>query len=179
MNRCIHIIILASLFLGISLPEARAAVVEGRYVTVEYNSDGQLLREFNSNLKLSRKLRYNLKKLEYHSVEDEVAAKLDILVEKAEIILDMFPANLDIKVVLLPSRYDIAAVYRQKYQKKFNHIAYYSLSENTIYISVDDAKLKVVAHELGHAVVDHYFQVRPPYEIHELMAEYVERNVSR
>lgn len=179
MNRCLHIIVLALLLLGFDLTKVWATTVEGRYVTVEYGGNSELLREFNSNLKLSRKLQHYTQKQEYRSVEDEVVAKLDVLVEKVEIILDMFPANLDIKVVLLPSRHDIAAVYREKYQKKFNHIAYYSLSENTIYISVDNAKLKVVAHELGHAVVDHYFQVRPPYDIHELMAEYVEENISR
>jgi len=179
MNRCLHIIVLASLVFGLSLQDAWAATIEGRYVTVEYGSDKQLLRDFNSNLKLSKKLRYYLEKREYHSIEDEVVAKLDILVEKVEIILDMFPANLDIKLVLLSSKHDIAAVYRQRYQRKFDRIAYYSLSENTIYISVDDAKLPVVAHEIGHAVVDHYFQIRPPYDIHEMLAEFVEERISR
>lgn len=178
MSRGLHIILLASLVIVLLLADVQAGT-RGQYVTVEYGSDKQLLREFNNRLKLSRTLEYYLKKKQIVTVEDEVIAKLDILVEKVETVLEMFPARLHMKLVLLPARQDVAAIYRQRYQKKANHIAYYSLSENTIYISVSDAKLPVVAHEIGHAVVDQYFQVRPPYDIHELMAEYVEENVDR
>jgi predicted metalloprotease len=59
-----------------------------------------------------------------------------------------------------------------------NYLAFYSLSKKTIWISVDDANLHVLAHEIGHAVVDHYFKVRPPYNIHELMAQFVEKHIT-
>ncbi len=35
-----------------------------------------------------------------------------------------------------------------------------------------------MAHEIGHAIVDHYFKVRPPYNVHELMAQFVEKRIS-
>jgi hypothetical protein len=89
----------------------------------------------------------------------------------------MFPANLHLTVVVLPTRGDVAAIYRKKYGKNANHIAYYSLKEDTIYISVRDTSLKVIAHEIGHAIVDHYFQDRPPYTIHELMAQFTEQHI--
>jgi hypothetical protein len=104
------------------------------------------------------------------TVEDEVLAKLDTLIEKAEVVLDMFPNNMHIHVVLLETSKEVSDIFRRKYRKKASHIAYYSLSEDTIYISVDDARLRVLAHEIGHAVVDHYFKIRPPDTSHELMA---------
>ena len=156
------------------------ARAEGKshYVTLQYQGDTALLRQFNRELILTRNLRYYLGKRNVVTVEDEVLAKLDIIVEKTETVLDMFPANLHITVVLLPTARDVAAVYRSKYGKDVNHIAYYSLKENTVYFSVEDASLRVVAHEIGHAVVDHYFQVRPPYNMHELMAQFAEKHVA-
>jgi hypothetical protein len=177
MNRCLFSILFAAL-LASFLPSETQAQSQGRYVTLNYLGNKELLREFNSQLILGRKLRYFLQKKNIVTVEDEVIAKLDILVEKAETVLDMFPDKLHITIVLLPTRRDVAAVYKQKYGKHADHIAYYSLKEDTIYISVDDTELRVIAHEIGHAIVDHYFQVRPPYNIHELMAQFTEKHIN-
>ncbi len=112
------------------------------------------------------------------TVADEVLAKLDIIIEKVQIVLDMFPDFYHVRVVLLPDDDDVSRIYKRKYGKRANHIAYYSLSEKTIYISVDDTNLRVVSHEVGHSVVNHYFKVRPPYNIHELMAQFAEKHVT-
>jgi len=150
---------------------------KSRYVTLKY-SDKQLLHDFNDQLFLGRKLSYYLRNKEIITVEDEVLAKLDTIIEKAETVLEMFPADLHITFVLLPSRKEVNSMYLEKYEKKANHIAYYSLLEDTIYISVKDTKLRVIAHEIGHAIVDHYFQVRPPYNIHELLAQFTEKHIT-
>lgn len=154
-----------------------AREAKSRYTTLHY-ANRQLLNDFNDQIRLTRKLNYIVRKKNIVTVEDEVLAKLDTLIEKAEVVLDMFPNNMHIHVVLLEDSDDVSAVYKQKYHKKVNHIAYYSLSEDTIYISVDDAGLRVLAHELGHAIVDHYFKIRPPYNIHELMAQFTEKHIT-
>ena len=154
-----------------------AQSAKSRYVTLQY-SNKELLHDFNDQIRLGRKLSHNLKRRNIITVEDEVLAKIDTIIEKAEVILDMFPNNMKITVVLLPGSRDVSRVFKQKYGKNVNHIAYYSLSEDTIYISVNDAKLRVLAHEIGHAVVDHYFKVRPPYNIHELMAQFTEKHIT-
>jgi Zn-dependent membrane protease YugP len=43
---------------------------------------------------------------------------------------------------------------------------------------VKDTKLRVVAHEVGHAIVDQYFMVRSPYNIHELLAQFTEKHIT-
>lgn len=151
-------------------------VIKGRYGTLHFNND-ELLKEFNEQIDLNRKLSYYMRKKRIVTVGDEVMAKLETIIERVEVVLDMFPDNLNINVVLLPDQSDVSRMFLQKYGKKANHIAYYSLSEDTIYISVDDARLRVIAHEIGHAVVDHFFKVRPPYNIHELMAQFAEKHV--
>lgn len=149
---------------------------KSRYATISY-PNGEVLQEFNDNLRLNRKLNYAMRK-NVVTVADEVLAKLDIIIEKVQIVLDMFPDYYHVRVVLLPDDDDVARVYKKKYGKRVSHIAYYSLSEKTIYVSVDDTNLRVISHEIGHSVADHYFKVRPPYNIHELMAQFAEKHVT-
>lgn len=170
-------LIIVVIFSVLLLPHFCPAQEKSRYVTLSY-SGSEVLRDFNKRLVLNRKLRYKLREKRMITVEDEVIAKLEVLIEKAESILNMFPPSLHITVRLLPTRREVAAVYQQKYGRRADHIAYYSLKEDTIYISVRDTKLRVVAHEIGHAVVDHYFKVRPPYNIHELMAQFTEKHIT-
>lgn len=154
-----------------------AKEIKSRYVTLSYNSQ-KLLTDFNEAIELGRKLNQYTKRKNIVTAEDEALAKIDTIIEKAETILEMFPDQLLIKIVLLAESADVARVFKEKYGKNVNYLAFYSLSEDTIYISVDDAKLVVLAHEIGHAIVDHYFKVRPPYNVHELMAQFVEKNIS-
>ena len=148
-----------------------------RYATI-FCTDPELLNEFNENLYLGRNLSRMIKRKNLITIQDEVEAKIDIVVEKVEVVLDMFPENLHFNLVLLPSAEEVSRFYKKNYGKSVNHIAYYSLTQKTIYISVDDTKLKVLAHEIGHMIVDNFFQVRPPYTIHELMAQFAEKHVT-
>jgi len=154
-----------------------AAEIKSRYVTVQFASR-ELLSEFNEELELGRKLNSYAKKRPVVTVEDEVLAKVDTVVEQAETILEMFPDKLHIRIVLLADQDEVSRVFMQKYNKKVNYLAFYSLSEDTIYLSVEDVNLSILAHEIAHAIVDHYFDVRPPYNIHELMAQFVEKRIN-
>ncbi len=175
MSRLVPLITLCCLLL---LPFAtRATEIKGRYVTIVYG-DNELLDDFNDELELGRKLDGLARKRPIVTVADEVLAKVDTVVEKAETILEMFPDQLHIRVVLLAAQEDVARVFQEKYSRSADHIAFYSLSEDTIYLSIDDVNLEVLAHEIGHAIVDHYFDVRPPYNIHELMAQFVEKRIN-
>ncbi len=170
-------IILALLWVFLQYQPAGAGEPKSRYVTLRYD-DKRVLREFNDKLIIGRKLSAMMRTKNVETVEDEVLAKVDIIMEKVQVVLDMFPDKLHITLVVLPDAGDVADMYKKKYGKKQKNIAYYSLSENTIYISADDTRLRVLAHEVGHAVADQYFEVRPPYKIHELMAQFAERHVT-
>jgi hypothetical protein len=162
---------------AVCIQPAFAIEAKSRYVTLQY-SDKRVLREFNNKLIIGRKLSSVVRKRNVESVEDEVLAKADVIMEKVQVVLDMFPDKIYITLVLLPDDDDVAAKYKESYGKHQKNIAYYALSEKTIYISVDDTNLRVLAHEIGHAVTDQYFKVRPPYKIHELMAQFAEKHVT-
>lgn len=154
-----------------------AKEAKSRYATLEY-SNQKLLTNFNEEIKLGRNLNAFVRKTNIVTVEDEVLAKIDTIIEKAETILEMFPDQLFMKIVLLEKSADVARVFKEKYGKNVNYLAFYSLSEDTIYISVDDVTLEVLSHEIGHAIIDHYFKVRPPYNVHELMAQFVQKRIN-
>ncbi len=168
----LFIVWVTSLFLS-----ASPSLAKSRYVTIRY-ANPQILKDFNENLYLNRSLSRMIKRKNIVTVEDEVYAKVDLIVEKVEVVLDMFPKNINFTLVLVPTKKEIAALYKKNYGKHVNHIAYYSLSRKTIYMSVNDTRLRVLAHEIGHMIVDHFFKVRPPYNIHELMAQFAEKHVT-
>ncbi len=177
MNRILFSVLVFFFCFNHAGNNAYAREQKSRYVTLSYPSR-EVLQEFNENLQLNRKLSNAVRKKNVVTVADEVLAKADIIVEKVQVVLDMFPNKYRVRLVLLADSGDVARVYKQRYGKNVNHIAYYSLSEKTIYISADDTRLRVLAHEIGHSVVDHYFKVRPPYNIHELMAQFAEKHVT-
>ena len=179
MNKTLVSFFCALLVSVVFQPDPVFAVTEvkSRYVTLQYDGK-RTARRFNDRLIMGRKLSAMMRKKNVETVEDEILAKTDLIVEKVQVVLDMFPDKIHITLVLLPDAGDVANMYKKKYGKYQKNIAYYSLSEKTIYISVDDTNLRVLAHEIGHAVADQYFEVRPPYKIHELMAQFAEKHVT-
>lgn len=176
-NPSLLILTLFVLAAGLFLPANLYAAHTSGHVTLHCNSK-QLLCDFNEKLKLGPRLCYLMKNQDRPSVEDEVAAKLNAIIEQAKIILGMNPKDLHINVVILPTTEDCSEIFARKYGKSERKFAYYSVSEDTIYISAAETRLGVVAHELGHAIVDAYFSEQPPSYMHELMAQSVETHIN-
>jgi hypothetical protein len=108
-----------------------------------------------------------------------VGIPLDDIFEKAEVALDIFPQPLQkINVLLCDDYVEVRKVYKERYQKDFDGIAFISLGRMEIVISIPDTNLNVFAHEVGHAIVEQYFKPRPPYILHELMAQYCEKHIN-
>jgi len=164
------------LLAGLVLPAQLYAHHTREHVTLQCDSE-QVLDEFNKKLELGPRLCTLVEQKNYVTVEDELTAKFNAIIEQAKVVLNMYPRNLHVKVVILPTARDCSAIFAKKYGLREKKIAYYSLSENTIYISASDARVGVLAHELAHAIVDFYFSERPPYHIHELLAQSVEQHL--
>ncbi len=150
---------------------------KSRYATLQY-TNSKVLKEFDNELCLGRSLKRSMSKKNIVTTEDETIAKIDTIIEKAMVVLDMYPNKMHIKVVVVPNKKAIAQIYQQKYGKRVGFVAYYSLGEDTIYVSADHGNLEVVSHEIGHAIVDHFFEVRPPYNIHEMMAQFTSKHIN-
>jgi len=64
-----------------------------------------------------------------------------------------------------------------RYGLTVDYVAFYAPRDKVVYVSVDDADLSVLAHELTHVILDHYFGIAPPVKIHEVLAQFVEEHL--
>lgn len=168
-------IILLLLTLIATQSSARALELSSRYATIQYESDDQL-KKFNRELLLgniSRLLRYK-KSVTW---QDEIKNKVDVIVERVIVVLDMRPDELRFKLVLLPTEEDVQRVFETKYNQKADYIAFYDPRDKAVYVSVNDIRTGVFAHELGHLIIDLYYGKTTPPKLHELMAQFVETHL--
>lgn len=156
--------------------QANCDEIKSRYASITYDNL-ETLRKFNRNLYMGR-LKYLLSKRRSETVQDEVINKINLIVEKVETVLDMFPGSLQFHIVIHSSQKGVHQEFMRLYKKKVNYIAFYSPGINTVFYSANKTKLRVVAHEIGHVVAENYFAISPPPKIHEVLAQYAELHVT-
>jgi len=64
--------------------------------------------------------------------------------------------------------------YKDIFEEEKGHKAFYIHKFKTIYVSMDNLSASILAHEIGHAIIDNYFTIPPPPKISELLACYVD-----
>ena len=161
--------------LDISATTIAGKVLETKYLTIIYEND-QLLHDFHASIR-KRGVSVPSDRKSSETLAEEAKNTVNALVENVEMILDMYPPSLKASIKLLPSNSDVQKIYMDKYNKESDFVAFYSTGDKTIYVSVSDILVRILAHELAHAVIDHYFEVTPPVKIHEVLAQYVEREL--
>jgi hypothetical protein len=103
-----------------------------------------------------------------------LANEIDIITRKARKVLDMYPAQFHVDIKIYRSQEELRDVYEKIFEEKEDYIAFYIHKFKTIYISLDSISESVLAHEIGHSIVDSYFSVLPPPKIRELLACYAD-----
>ena len=149
---------------------SHALEFKGRQATVVV-AEESLLQRFDERIDTSR-LRPGNAGGTHLTMADAVTGKVDILVEKVMSILEMDPKLYGLTVVILPDTESVRQAYRKAQSNDPGYIAFYAPLEDTIYLSVADVTLQVIAHEIAHAIIYHYFRVGPSEKIHELLAQY-------
>ncbi len=151
--------------------------IKTRYATITYESK-DTLRLFNKKLYMGR-LKYLMNSKNNETLEDEVTNKINLIVEKAETILAMYPRNFYFNIIIHPSTVGVQNDFLRLYKKQVNYIAFYSPGQNTVFYSANNGRLRVVSHEIGHVIAENYFAISPPPKIHEVLAQYVETNMTQ
>jgi hypothetical protein len=157
-------------------PSVSATDIHSRYTTISYENDA-LLETFNNRLFMGR-LRYLMRGTRPLTVEDEVKNKLDVITQNVETILEMYPPNLHYSVSLCTDMDQVNEALTTRHPGAWHRAGFYSTGKDTVYLSVPDTGLKVVAHEVGHVVVEKYFKTKPPVKVHELLAQFVEKHIA-
>ncbi|MEW6101568.1 MAG: hypothetical protein AB1481_04665 [Candidatus Omnitrophota bacterium] len=108
---------------------------------------------------------------------EKIAYRLDRLLERVMEVLDMYPAERNLNIKVFKKRRELSEEYYRIFRKRANPKAFYVHKYRTIYASESDMTDTVIAHEMGHAVVDSYFRVIPPEKIGEMLANYVDMHL--
>jgi hypothetical protein len=79
-----------------------------------------------------------------------------------------------ININIYPDQKELHAAYYDMFQKTCKLRAWYIYEKNTIYINAADMHEGILAHEMAHAIIDHFLSVRPPAATAEILARYVD-----
>ncbi|BCL61177.1 hypothetical protein DGMP_18700 [Desulfomarina profundi] len=109
--------------------------------------------------------------------EKELIRKVDLLFEKVQAILDMRKRMRKVRVRLFSNSDQLKRAYRKIFGKKCHIRGWYVYDFNTVFLNVRDVHEGMLAHELGHAIIDHYLTVRPPRATAEILAKYVDKHL--
>ena len=153
-------------------------VIKSKYCTILCHPDVDLKRV--SNRIRIRFYDVVLDKKNYSSNDDglerQLAEKFDLIFVKAEKILDMYPRKIRVEVRIYKHQSQLDDEYERTFGQpnRKRVISYYVHKYTTIYTTERVIREGVLAHEMGHAIIDHYFLVLPPEKVKELLAQYVE-----
>jgi len=111
-------------------------------------------------------------------VTDNIRYYLDLLFTRAEEILDMHPKDIHVEIRIFPTRAELNEEYFRIFNAKEDYRSFYINKFNTIYISAEDFSDSILAHEMGHVIVDRYFAVVPPEKVREILASYVDLHLA-
>lgn len=111
------------------------------------------------------------------SINAKIGLRLDMLFTRAREVLDMWPYRLHIKIRIFKDSEDLGREYERIFGTYASYRAFYIYNHNIIYTSEEGISDSVMAHEMGHAIVDHYFSIIPPEKVRELLATYVDAHL--
>lgn len=112
------------------------------------------------------------------SISKRIALKCDIILLRSEQILDMYPADFHVNVVFYETTEMLDDAYEEIMSERRHLYSYYVYENNTIYTTQSRINENVLGHEFGHAIVNHYFIVRPPETVRELLSQYVDYHLN-
>jgi hypothetical protein len=103
---------------------------------------------------------------------------IDALFKGVQLILDMPMPKLRVEIQIHEDQKDVAEIFTQLTGEHSDAPSFYWKRTNTIHIQPENLTVGMLAHEMGHAIMDHFFAIQPPPKIREMLCQYVDREVS-
>jgi len=108
------------------------------------------------------------------SMEDILSEKFDAIFGRVEDILDMYPSRVHVTINIYKGRDGLDAAYEEIFNEPNRATSFYIYKTNTIYTTERAISEKILAHEMAHCIIDHYFVILPPRKIQEMLAVYAD-----
>jgi len=112
-------------------------------------------------------------------VDDQLKAVLDAIYLEVCDELDIHMPSFRIGLEIMPDRNLVNETVRPYYKGKIDVPSFYRYDNNMIYISSADLTVGMLAHEISHAIISHYFVVPPPMKVQEVLAGYAEYSIRK
>ena len=109
-----------------------------------------------------------------NGVEAKMAYRFDMIFARVKEILDMYPSDVYIKVKIFKNRSELNNEFCRLAHSGDTCTSFYIHAYDTIYTSEQDISDSVIAHEMTHALIDHYFSATPPEKVAEILATNVD-----
>lgn len=155
--------------------------ISTRYVTILYQDDADL-HTFLQKIQ-PRRAAWSFKQLFSRTEQDNLYTKVskdvDMLFERVQEILDMHKKMPRVAIMIYPDKKELHRAYEDIYQEKCRIRAWYRYSNNAVYVTAADIKVGMLAHELAHAIIDHYLVIKPPAASAEILARYVDSHLQQ
>ena len=153
--------------------------IETKHTIIQYETVEDL-KDFDSNIDYSPD-GFSFSNLFSAGDSDDpassLARKLDSLYERVQRILDMRGMLKEVRINIYSSRKKLHEVYHSITGQECRVKAWYIFEVNTVYITNDYVDEGILAHEMAHSIIDHFFSVRPPEATAEILATYVDRHL--
>ncbi len=110
----------------------------------------------------------------------KLVRKIDSLFLRAQDILAMRKYIRKVRIQIYANNDQLQNAYHQEIKStdSSDNRAWYDFNQHTIYVQVKDLNEGMLAHEMAHAIIDNYFQVRPPSATAEILARYVDAHLN-
>jgi len=171
--------------LGISLAAADdvvddgfgpASSIESRYFTIYYSPQlDPLALAQQLNVSAGERILAGEQKPPAVGNGYSLAEALDTLFLRVCEILDMQLYSYKGNIKICADQAQLAGIYRKIFDKDLGDAkSFYIYSFNTIYLAASSFRQGIAGHEIGHAIINHYFVVQPSIKVQEVLAGYVE-----
>jgi len=108
------------------------------------------------------------------STENILSEKFDAIFARIEDILDMHPSGIHVNINIYKTRDGLDAAYEEIFNEPNTAVSFYIYKTNTIYTTENAINERILAHEMAHCIIDHYFVILPPRKIQEMLAVYAD-----
>ena len=108
---------------------------------------------------------------------EKLIQKIDGLFKRVQEIQDMGKYLRRVRINVYPDNKKLQAAYREDVNGQAEYRAWYLFEKHAIYLQIDDINEGMLAHEMAHAIIDNFLQVRPPAASAEILARYVDTHL--
>lgn len=112
-------------------------------------------------------------------IKSLIAKLFDSIYLEVSDILDIHVYNLKSTIDIQPDKTRVADILEGYLGRRIDIPSFYFHTKNTIYVSYSDISLGILAHEMAHAIISHYFVVPPPAKTQEILTGYVEYSIRK